>query len=86
MLNDDQIEEVRAFITSPTGTTIFAQLQANLIAEWIGAETTEKREECWRGLQAVQQLQTMLSNAEPMKRMTQRNQERRVYGTRTPGV
>jgi hypothetical protein len=86
MLNDDQIEEVRAFINSPTGEAVFQQMQASTIAQWMCAETPDGREECWRMLQAILALQNTLRDAEAMKRLTQRTQERRVYGTRTTGV
>jgi hypothetical protein len=77
VLSDDQIEEVRAFMTSPTGEVVFQQVQATYIAQWMGAGSTNEREECWRMLQATVALHTMLRDAEAMKRLTQRAQERR---------
>lgn len=87
MLSDDQIEEVRAFFTSPTGIAVFQQLQATQVASWMTSHDTKEREECWRLLQAVLQLEAALRDAEAMKKLTQRTQDRRaVYGTRTAGV
>jgi hypothetical protein len=81
MLNDEESEEIRQFISSPTAERLFEQLQASVIAEWMLAENLVDRERCWLDLQALQRLQTMLRDAPAMKRLDQRHQGRRVYTT-----
>jgi hypothetical protein len=80
MLDDEQIERIRSFFESPTGTAMFEQLKASVIAEWMCSAPPELqlREDSFHMLQAILRLEATLRDAPAMKRMTQRNQERRV--------
>lgn len=80
MLNEEQLEEIRQFFSGPTGEALFAQLQAGVVAEWMGVQDLAERERCWSDLQAVNRLQATLRDATAMKRLTQRS-VRRVYTT-----
>jgi hypothetical protein len=79
MLNEEQLEEVRQFMTSPTAELVFQQLQAGTVVDWILAKDLVDRERCWVDLQALLRLQNTLRDATAMKRLDQRAQERRVY-------
>jgi hypothetical protein len=78
-LSDDELQYIKEFFQSPTGTALFETMQAGLIARWINTQDFTSRELIWGDLQAVLRLQVTLRDAPAMKRLTQRSQP--VYQT-----
>lgn len=85
-LNEEQLQQVQEFFASDTATLLWQRLEANMLADWILAETTEAREASWYAVQAILQLQATLRDATAMKRLDARAQNARTppgYGTRS---
>jgi hypothetical protein len=79
MLNEEQIEEVRQFFSSPTAVLIFQQLEQNLATDWMTTSDLAGREQLWQEGQAMARLFAVLRDASAMKKLTQRNQDRRDF-------
>jgi hypothetical protein len=77
-LSDDQIAEIRQFFSSDTAELVFGRIETGMVNDWIECQDASGREHHWRMLQAILLLKYSLRDAATMKRMTQRNQERRV--------
>ena len=80
-LSDEQREIIRRFMASDAAKAMWTQLEAGVMADWVLCEEPVGREACWRELQAILQLKSQLQDAEPMKRLNERNQERRATYT-----
>jgi len=78
-LSAEQLEEIRTFMLSEAAELLFTQMEAGVIADWIGATAPSDREDHWMRLQMILRLKAYLRDAAAMKKLTDRNQERRVY-------
>lgn len=82
-LTEEQLDTVREFFASAASVLLWQQLEAQIIADWVGATTTEAREKHWHELNAVLQLQAKLRDATPNTRLNQRSQNARATNVRT---
>jgi hypothetical protein len=79
-LNAEQCEEIRRFFAGAAARVLFEQLRHGWVSDWLAADNVEDREECWRFIHCVQQLEALLRDAAPNKTLNERSQgKRRVY-------
>ena len=80
-LSDEQLDIIRRFMASDAARAMFTQLETGVMADWITCEDPVGRETCWRELQAILRLKNSLHDSAAMKRLNERNQERRATYT-----
>lgn len=78
-LSGEQLEEIRTFMLSEAAELLFTTMEHGVISDWINCADAANRDECWRTLQSILHLKFSLRDAAAMKKLTDRNQERRVY-------
>jgi hypothetical protein len=82
-LTDEQLERVREFFSSDASALLWQRLEAEIMANWLMADDSAKREKCWYQMEALLQLQAKLRDAQANTRLSQRSQNIRATNTRT---